>query len=61
MANIKVNELNPAGSQLFSDSENFLKDLKDDELISLYGGSNWTDYFKPSPQQSPQQNSEIDC
>ena len=38
MANIKVNELNPAGTQLFSDAENFLNELSHDELDAISGG-----------------------
>ncbi|MDZ8109384.1 MAG: hypothetical protein RM338_27665 [Nostoc sp. DedQUE12a] len=32
MANIKINNLSPAGSELFQDSESFLNELTDAEL-----------------------------
>ncbi|MGK7943526.1 MAG: hypothetical protein AB4058_03570 [Microcystaceae cyanobacterium] len=38
MANIKVNELNPAGSELFSDSESFLNELNAVEQQVIIGG-----------------------
>ncbi|NES81798.1 MAG: hypothetical protein F6K10_10555 [Moorea sp. SIO2B7] len=38
MANIKVNELNPAGTELFLDSESFINDLENNEEISVTGG-----------------------
>lgn len=44
MANINVKDLNSniTGSDLFSDSESFLRDLSDDELNNTQGGSPWT-------------------
>jgi hypothetical protein len=39
MANINVSDLHPAGSDLFSDSENFLTDLTDYEFTKINGGS----------------------
>jgi len=38
MANIKVSELRPAGSELFQDSESFLNDLTDMDTASVQGG-----------------------
>lgn len=38
MANIKLNELHSAGSELFGDSETFLNELSNDELNNdIYG------------------------
>jgi hypothetical protein len=37
MATIKIHDLNPAGSELFQDSESFLNELTDAEL-GLQGG-----------------------
>ena len=41
MANINVKDLNSniAGSDLFSDSESFMRDLSDDELNTQGGGT----------------------
>jgi hypothetical protein len=40
MASIKISELRPAGSELFQDSESFLNELGDrDMLLSGSGGS----------------------
>lgn len=39
MANIKLFELSPAGSELFQDAENFLSELSDRELSNVVGGS----------------------
>ena len=38
MAQLKITELNPAGSELFQDSENFLEELSDRELNLMAGG-----------------------
>ncbi|WP_019499241.1 hypothetical protein [Pseudanabaena sp. PCC 6802] len=38
MATIKINELNPAGSNLFNDSESFMADLTDEQISSTRGG-----------------------
>ena len=43
MASIKINNLQPAGSDLFSDSENYLNELNDQELDLVNGG-----FFTPS-------------
>lgn len=47
MSDIKVRDLNPAGSEFFQDSENFLNDLNDMDTNSVYGGqgTSLTDYF----------------
>jgi hypothetical protein len=39
MANIKVNDIKPAGAELFGDSESFMKDLSDSEMNNLVGGA----------------------
>lgn len=41
MATIKINNLNPAGSELFSDSESYLQELSDADL-NVQGGLIWT-------------------
>jgi hypothetical protein len=38
MAEIKLSELSPAGSELLQDSENFLNELNDREIESVVGG-----------------------
>jgi bacteriocin-like protein len=38
MANIEINELKPAGAELFSDSEGFMNELSDSELDNINGG-----------------------
>ncbi|NEQ08005.1 MAG: hypothetical protein F6K37_19250 [Moorea sp. SIO4E2] len=38
MANIKVNDIKPAGAELFADSETFLYTLSDDSVDYIYGG-----------------------
>jgi len=38
MADIKITELTPAGSEFFADDENFMTELTEDEL-SVWGGS----------------------
>ncbi|AOX00293.1 MULTISPECIES: hypothetical protein [Moorena] len=47
MANIKVNNIKPAGAELFGDSESFIKDLQDNEL-ELAGGSECPSPFPTS-------------
>ncbi|KOP26866.1 hypothetical protein AMR41_08095 [Hapalosiphon sp. MRB220] len=37
MAEIKITELRPTGSELFEDSETFLKELNDDEMTVTLG------------------------
>ncbi|HEY9800738.1 MAG TPA: hypothetical protein V6D25_10295 [Leptolyngbyaceae cyanobacterium] len=39
MAEIKITELRPTGSELFEDSETFLKELNDEEMTVTLGGS----------------------
>lgn len=39
MADIKITELLPAGSELFQDSESFLNELNEQEM-SVFGGAN---------------------
>jgi hypothetical protein len=38
MANIEINSLHPAGSELFHDSESFLNELSDREMWGVQGG-----------------------
>ncbi|MDJ0732603.1 MAG: hypothetical protein QNJ47_00725 [Nostocaceae cyanobacterium] len=39
MANIKINELNPVGAELFLDSDSFLNELSEsEEIINIHGG-----------------------
>lgn len=38
MANIAISNLNPAGSNLFSDSESYMTDVADIELEHVNGG-----------------------
>ncbi|MEH2459889.1 hypothetical protein [Nostoc sp.] len=39
MASIKISELRPAGSELFQDSESFLRDLGAQEMANTVGAS----------------------
>ena len=39
MASIKINNLQPAGSDLFNDSESYLNELTENELAMTHGGS----------------------
>lgn len=39
MACITISNLQPLGSELFSDSENYMRDLTEREVDSLYGGA----------------------
>ncbi|KAF3886532.1 MULTISPECIES: hypothetical protein [Nostocales] len=41
MANIKVSDMNLAGSELFMDSESFLNDLTDMDVTSVQGGEGY--------------------
>jgi hypothetical protein len=41
MATIKIADLRPVGSEFFSDSESYLTELSDDELVGTQGGSSW--------------------
>jgi hypothetical protein len=38
MASIKISDLKPAGSELFSDSESYMSELGDSELGIINGG-----------------------
>ncbi|QIR35272.1 hypothetical protein HCG51_10410 [Tolypothrix sp. PCC 7910] len=38
MSRLRIGDLNSAGSELFQDSETFLLDLKDDEILMHHGG-----------------------
>ncbi|KYC37646.1 hypothetical protein WA1_40000 [Scytonema hofmannii PCC 7110] len=38
MASIKIVELRPAGSELFQDSESFLNELNERDMLGLEGG-----------------------
>ncbi|MBD6619516.1 bacteriocin [Komarekiella sp. 'clone 1'] len=38
MADIKINDIEPAGAELFADSEDLLNELNDDELSNILGG-----------------------
>jgi hypothetical protein len=38
MASITISELRPAGSELFQDSESFLNELNDQEMLAIAGG-----------------------
>jgi hypothetical protein len=38
MEKIKISELHPAGSNLFTDAESFLQDLADTEAMAIQGG-----------------------
>lgn len=39
MPNIKINDLHPAGFELFSDSESYMNELGDGEFDSISGGT----------------------
>ena len=43
MAFIKLNELRPAGSELFQDSESYLNELNDQEIANTFGGDGGSD------------------
>ena len=51
MANIKVNEVNPAGSEWFFDSESFMNELDNHQLDSVLGGG-FSNLSVPTPQAS---------
>lgn len=38
MANININDIEPAGAELFADSEGFLNELNEDEINNVLGG-----------------------
>ncbi|EPF20030.1 MAG: hypothetical protein EWV58_17435 [Microcystis aeruginosa Ma_MB_F_20061100_S19] len=39
MANITISDLRPAGADLFSDSESYLTDLTESEMLGTLGGA----------------------
>ena len=41
MANINISDLRPAGADLFLDSESYLKDLTEGEMINTLGGGSF--------------------
>ena len=44
MANINISDLSPAGADLFLDSESYLNDLTEGEMINI-GGAGWSLIF----------------
>jgi len=38
MANITISDLRPAGADLFSDSESYMHELTDSEMLDTLGG-----------------------
>jgi hypothetical protein len=38
MATIKIDDITPAGAELFVNSENFMEELSNDELLAVLGG-----------------------
>lgn len=38
MASIKISDLHPAGSDFFNDSESFMSELTDSEIVNTQGG-----------------------
>ncbi|MGL5875737.1 MAG: hypothetical protein ACRC2R_25815 [Xenococcaceae cyanobacterium] len=45
MANLNISNLEPAGSDLFEDNENFLADLNDSESGDVAGGHSYYGYY----------------
>ena len=41
MATIKIDDITPAGAELFVDSEIFMEELSNDELLAVLGGKIW--------------------
>lgn len=41
MSTIEISDLRPAGSDLFFDSEGYMSELGDNELVSVNGGSSY--------------------
>ena len=41
MANIDISDLRPAGADLFLDSESYLNDLTEGEMVNTLGGCTW--------------------
>jgi hypothetical protein len=44
MATIKIDDITPAGAELFVDSEIFMEELSNDELLAVLGGKIWPLY-----------------
>ena len=42
MGNINISDLRPAGADLFLDSESYLNDLTEGEMINIGGGLDWS-------------------
>ncbi len=71
MSELKFNNLQPSGSQLFADSESFLDDLSQDEIEVVHGGRhrhrtiNLATITTPQPTgtyaTAPGGNSGINC
>jgi hypothetical protein len=38
MANIKINDIKPAGVEFFADSENFMSELNENDINYIIGG-----------------------
>ena len=45
MANINISDLSPAGADLFLDSESYLNDLTEGEMINTLGGG-WSFFIR---------------
>ena len=45
MANINISDLRPAGVDLFLDSESYINDLTEGEMINKIVGGYWTSYY----------------
>ena len=41
MANIKINDITPAGIDLFSGDEGFLQELNDGHIVNVKGGTSY--------------------
>ena len=52
MSTIKISDLHPIGSELFSDSESFMTELVDSELAAINGGL-WGWVAKAAKTASP--------
>jgi hypothetical protein len=38
MSDLNINDINSTGAELFADSESFLQELSDDEMMNIGGG-----------------------
>jgi bacteriocin-like protein len=38
MSDLNINDINSTGAELFADSESFLQELSDDEMMNISGG-----------------------